>query len=613
MKHWKRILSLVLALVMAAGIALPASAGGEEPQSGAAVSAKAPAAQAAAWELDENPVIIVHGIGQSDVYLYDENDEWVLDDEGEPIKGWPPAFDTGSMISTLLLPLLGSLLLQHDVGLTKAVRKLANDILGNYAMDEKARPVLDMRVEKLHRYNGEAAQPTSLADLPKDRRGIALDHIPLNDMAALIGDENLYYFSYDSFGNLEDSTEDLYKTIQDVLKKHGSEKVNIIPISMGGVLMNALVEYHPDVRTKFSNVVYVIAALDGSSIVGDLYSYRAAGDNVSLYKEMLPALVGGWLGNLLNVVIRLLPKKLVRNMLNAVIDGAVGDLLRRSPMIWGLLPQADYDQALKTWLSDPADADVKAQIERYHKAQVNSDKNILAMQKAGVRVYAIAAYNYPLLRIVGSSTQLNADGIIHLDSTSLGATSGFIDTPLPADYKPAKEGYMDKDRIVDASTGTLPDHTFYFKDQNHESTGRCDVIMKLTMRLVTSKNDENVRSMPEWPQFNHGRDGRPLNNAVTAAAKVDTSKLSAEDLAEFNAARAEIENVKAATIVVPGAQEAAQERFTAIMVKIGEWNAEEGESFWEVLGEKVTGILSDIFYYGYGPRGFSDPIWRVCK
>jgi len=187
-----------------------------------------------------------------------------------------------------------------------------------------------------------------------------------------------------------------------------------------------------------------------------------------------------------------------------------------------------------------------------------------------------------------------------------------LDTPLPDDYVPKAPGYMDKDRIVDASTGALPDHTWYFKDQDHERTGRCDVIMSLTLRLSCGAAPVTVRSMPEWPQFNYGRDGRWLTSNVDRYKDFDTAAIADEaDRAEFLAAYAEIKRQAENTIVKPGETEAIQKRFSDIMIKLGEWNAPQPQPLWEQGLDSFARFLSDALYFAYGPRGFIDPIWRI--
>ena len=606
----KHITAVFLALILALGVILIPAGAVETPKPQGLVDP--------GWAVDrEHPVIIVHGIGQSEVFEYDDDDITKKLVDGEPVTGWPISIDTDGLIPKLIFPLLASLLLQNDIFLTKTIRGAVKDLIPTMKMTDEGRPVRNMRVEALHRFNGEDKDPTSLADLNDEAKAQAYKHIPMQDMTAIIGEQNMYYFAYDSFGNLGDIVDDLYGTIQDILDKHNTDKVNIVPISLGGTIMNGLVDYYKDegIAAQLNNVVYVIAALDGSSMAGDLFTGKLAVDNENLYRNLIPSLVEGWTGYLINVVLRLFPKRLLMKVLDAVIESVLGDVVSNVTMLWALVPSKDYETAAEMWLDDKPE--IKKQTDKYYKAQKNSQANVKALRAAGVNVYAIAEYNIKMYPFVPSAFTENSDVLLQLSSPSMGATYGYVDTPLPADYVPKKPGYMSTaidGGIVDASTCALPDHTWFFKDQNHERTGRSDVVMGLTMRLSCSAEENlDVHTLKDtWPQFNHGREGRSLKENLAKYKNFDLSSIEdAADRTEFTAAYAALEAQTKATIIDPKVDNAVRERFDAILIKIGEKAAPEEPDFWEQAGEKVAWGLSEAFYYGYGPRGFIDPIWRI--
>jgi pimeloyl-ACP methyl ester carboxylesterase len=559
------------------------------------------------YEVDERPVIIIHGIGQSEVFLCDENGVPVVDADGGKTQGWPPEIEVAPVLQSVLLPLLGSLFLQRDMGLTDALKKTVNEIFDLFKMDENGMPLKNMQV---HRFEG------SVAECTQEEKDFIYASMPVQELAELVGEEKLYYFAYDSFGNNAAITQELYEKIQEVKEKHDVDSVNLIPVSLGGTLMNSLLEDYPEVAEDLHSIVYVIAALDGSRIVGDMYTRNLSTDNESLYLKMFPALTPGYMGDLLNIAIRLLPKSLVKGILDALIDSLVGDVISYSTTMWSLVPSGDYEKARALWLMDGKHDKIRAQTDQYWEAQKNSRANILALREAGVQVYAIAEYDVPLYSIAGSYDEVNADGIIHLDSASLGATSGYVGTKLPEGYvQKVDDGHdhISPDGIVDASTGALPEQTFYFKGQKHESTAKSDVVMRLAVRLATSSEYETVYSMEGWPQFNNGRETRVLRTEwIPQAKKIDQSALSEEDAAELQAAIEAAEAVLAKTVVVPGELEAAQGRLEAILIKLGVREA-AGEDLTAKVLDPLFAFISDVLYYGFGARGFFDcysAIWK---
>ncbi len=285
-------------------------------------------------------------------------------------------------------------------------------------------------------------------------------------------------------------------------------------------------------------------------------------------------------------------------------------------MIWGLVPSEDYDELAAKYLSDDAHAEIRRQTDIFHRAQMNSRANIQAFVASGVKVFNVVDYNFPLYSFVPSNKTHNGDGLIHLDSESMGATSGPIDTPLPAGYvqqdiyctHPGQHNHISPDGIVDASTGVLPEHTFYFYNQDHEGTGRNDVIMKLATELLLYNNLTDVHAMPErFPQFNVGRETKGMrNDQLPAAKRVDQSLLSPEDAAELQAAIDQCEAMLATTVVVYSEFTDAETRLNNILIKIGVRQAPEEDKV-EKYAKPICKLLSDAFYICWGPRGFSDP------
>ena len=583
-------------------------------QQDAAVPAKKAAVQKAdaqvaapACNCGKSPTIIIHGIGQSDTYVY-ENGQKKLDADGKPIASWPISADVNAILPKLLLPLVSSLFAQSDKGLSKGAYDVAGQILDLNRTGLDARSIYDIRVENF---------PYPFSQYTKEEADFVYGKMPMQDLAAAIGEDHMFYFAYDSFGNTMDIAKDLHDFVQLVKDTTGHSKVNIMPISLGGTVMNSFVEMYKNegMFNDLDTVVYIVPALDGSALMGDLYNARLSTNDEMLYRELFPSLVGGYTGYLLNLVIRLLPKQVVLDMLDGLLDGVFDNTLRGCTNLWALVPQADYPSARERLLSDPKYAEIARQTDWYYNAQKNSRANVLAMQAAGVKVYDVVDYNYPLLTLTPSGFNLNGDGLIHVDSASMGATSGNYNTPLGADYEQAackNHNHISPDGIVDASTGLLPDYTFYFGDQDHERTGRNDVIMKLATALCQQTSYQTVFELESegFPQFNKGRDTRGLRTGIIPKAKdlLATADLSAENRAELEAALAEGEALMANTVVVSGETDRVVKRLDTIIAKIeGRSIGSEEKSFdFEAILETLTKLLSDALYQYLGPRGFSD-------
>jgi hypothetical protein len=212
---------------------------------------------------------------------------------------------------------------------------------------------------------------------------------------------------------------------------------------------------------------------------------------------------------------------------------------------------------------------------------------------------------------------MNADGIIQLSSTSMGATSVAVDVPLPDDYVPAKgEKYIDKYKLVDAGTGLLPDSTFYFHNQNHEKTAQNDIILKLAVSLLTDNEFLSIDSYPDkYPQFNEGRFSRGIANNIAAAKQIDTSKLSQADAKELEEALKGAQAAYNDTVCDTNEFKSADARLDRILKKINGVSTEPSVS--DKISDSLNAglasflkMLSGLLFNILGGKGFSD-IFRL--
>ena len=562
---------------------------------------------------EHSPTVVIHGIGQSKTYLY-EDDEIAVDEDGKMITGWPIYANTKYIVKNLLLPLVKMLVTQRDDGFVESFRKTLEGTLYVNAFDSNGKNIYDVRVKKY---------PYSVAKCSDEEKSEIYGNVPLETLTKTAGEDHLYYFAYNSFGNNGEITDELYDFIAKVKRETGHDKINIAAISLGGTIANSLFDRYPELYASLDRVVYIVPALDGSNIVGDIYIGKLSTSDEMLYKKLLPKLVGGAEGYLLNAVIRLIPKQILLGTLDATVDGLTNVILRNCTTMWSLVPEAYYYEAVARVLPGKENADQRRHVEIYPRAHVNRFKNIEKMREAGVEVFDIVDYDYQLYCLVPSYDKSNADGIIHAESTSMGAKFANIGETLGEDYvqqgtrcKNEVHNHISPDGVVDASVGLLPDHTFYFKGQDHEKTGSNDVIMKLATELLTNREFKDVYSMPDrFPQFNIGRNTKDLvNNLMKPAQEIDRSTLSPEDAAELDAALEECNAMLENTVVDPAATEHAQKRLENILIKIGEREApNENKEKLSAVGEAISKFISDALYECVGAQGYSDAVKQLFE
>lgn len=547
------------------------------------------------------PAIVVPGIGQSNVWALDENGDYLLDADGDRISCFPAVFDVASIVTKVLAPALLTLVMQKDIGLSSALCDVVRDAFAVNACDEKGKNTGNIEVEK-YLY--------SVAECSEYEKEQIYNNVPLQAYAEQVGEDHLYYFAYNSFGNNSDIVDELYDYIQMVKKETGHDKVNIVPISMGGSVANGLFEYYPEVKDDIAKVVYIVPALNGSTIVGDLYTKNFTFfDTEFLYNGFLETLMDEEDARMIEVIARILPDEVLEAALQSVAGCLVDEVAANITMLWGLCPKEYYPEASEALLADKPE--IKKQTDKFYQAQLNSNKNIQTLVDNGVEVFNIVDYDVALYQIGGSWNDDNGDGVIHLSSTSMGAKSALVGETLGEDYKQANSSknctdpthnHISPDNVVDASVGLLPDTTFYFDGQNHEQTARNDIIISLATRILATDDIKNVYSTPDYPQFNGSRDTRGLKNTYIPTAKaIDTSTLSPEVAAELTEAIEEAEAYVNGTISYSGQHHDVEDKLINAMVKAGAWTVKEEEKTVPVFS-----AISLLLYNNFGTDGYSE-------
>lgn len=637
MKKMKSIVALVLALVIAfSAFTCAYAAPADDSAVAKAVDVLAESAESGGTHADchdgdcgHDPVVIVPGINHSPTYLYDENDEPVLNKDGKKIGGTLLIIDEDNILEVVLkklaLPLIKMLVTQTDSGFTKGVYETICAMFNIQQCDDEGVPVNNLKTEKYG----------SLADMDESTRSWAYRMIPMQKLTDVIGEDHVYFFTFNLVGSPMDSAAALDEYIQQVKKATGHDKVNLLNVSLGGTIFTAYIDEYG--LGDVNQVVNAVAATDGSDIIADFLTRGEAGfriDDEFLYHEFIPAIMdelsdSATLGYLLNFVIRIIPQQVFKDTLTAAMDGLADTLLINCPQFWALVPSDRYDALAQKYLTDKDHAVLKAKTDRYHQAQLNLKKNVLAAHEAGVRIDSIAGaglsfgdIEYTYFSAIKSALTVNSDGIIQLSSTTMGATGATPGEKLPDDYKPAKVGYMSVDGSIDASTAVLPDNTWIFIGQHHEA-GNNDVVLTLACAIMTDPELKDVHSKPDvWPQYNGTCRTKEIRRWLLPDAKklrAEINEMSPEErpdaalVAELDAAIADGEAALNMTIANAEQADAATERLTNALVALGAREPAEEESEVSAVLEQVCAFLSLIAVKVIGSKGYSDIARVVMK
>ncbi len=579
---------------------------------------------------DIAPTIIIPGISQSISYLADENGNPAVNANGEELSGGLLIIDSaelpGVLAGTVAGPLVTSLIMQADMGLSDAVYSTVTQLFSIQASgkDGKAK-------ENLQTITYEYP----ISEMSQDDRDYFYRMIPMKSVVDEIGGEdNLYFFTFPLISDPFISAAKLDKYIQLVKEQTGKDKVNIVTISLGGTILTAYLEmkreanqgksvYYEDIN----KVLNVVSCLDGTDVMGDFYLRNFNIEDQFFFQEFLPMVMkemNGYatLGHLINVALKIFPRSVIESILTAAVDGILDTLMLNCPQFWAMIPKDRYDAVIEKYSfikNDPEYSRLYATIEHFQRARLNLKNNLLKLNQEGALVHNVCGYDldyssqdYCFFAAMKSSLTTNSDAIIDIDSTSLGATYVKAGDVLSEEYISTHDPkYISPDGSIDASTCLFPDNVWFFHGQHHE-VGRNDVVIKLIAKLASNQINSTADMPDKFPQFNGNRNTRNITrwcfddaDKVFAEYAEDPTLYNAEDIEELRAVYEEAELYLENTICEPTSAKALLERFEYALYRVGVGDAPADSNTDEAL-EIICKFLDETVYSVFGAEGFSD-------
>lgn len=630
----RKIISLILSICMLLGVCiLPSTVGATTPEWDSECKTDCNG------ECGQSPVIIVHGIMQSQVYVQDKEGNDLMTSDGFPIV---EGMDLAFMFDTVALgnefkASIGDILLKMLTGDTDGLFDIVLGILdesfsshyfnpdgtreNGVAVDEYWYSLEEAKnkPDKSYGYAKGYSKDENGNTLPTTKYETEYDFIKRQvDMTAFCekyGYDHTYYFAYSSFGDVFETAEKLNEYIDMVKAQTGHDKVNIVFISLGGTIGNAYLAEYCD-PTEIDRIVFAAAAIDGSYLLSDLMGANSTlQNNEIIYNDLIPNIVAlaaeeymalAYLGN---PVARAIPSALFNDLLNEALERAVdevlGNLLHNCPTMWALVPSGAYPELSKEYISDEAHKVLKEKTDRYYKVQKNAAATMQKLTKEGMDIFVICGYGLELPALV-EHYNLSSDNIIQSESTSAGATFANVGSTLPEDYKPAiDESYISPDGTVDAGTCALPDRTWFIKNQSHlKLQSSVNDVIQLCIDLVSNDEITDARvNNGGYPQFLEYRDLSTIEKYMRIVDEADLSTLSESDRAAVEAVYAKAVQLLADKAWDAEKAKALEEEFTTVMNDTG---LEESDNppfvtykLMPVL-EKIFKAISDVFEYIFG-------------
>lgn len=406
--------------------------------------------------------------------------------------------NAGEIVFTLVWGLLKTVLTMNTEGLTSSIFDYASNILKGYSFDENGESVYDVSPHNEYPLAVENYDNLALADDESSaEKGV------IKSCIEAFGADRTYFYYYDWRLDPFDNADGLNALAEKAMADANADKINIICCSMGGVETIAyMTEYGTE---QINSCVFLCSTVNGAYVVSDVLQGKIKMTANSAL-NFLTDLAGEDMETLMLVLrysgIGYLVGGLAGLLVDSLKEGAFDEVLRPNfatmPVLWALVLPDEYESAKKYCFDgeETRYAKVIAKAEKLQEMMKNRDAMLDEAVKNGMKIAYVSNYNSPCVPVYERS-ETQGDGVLETALMAGGATVSDFGKTL--DTEPGK--YISPDKIIDASTCTYPDYTWFVKDAPHIACRYDSTYSDFIIFLLTSEKQPTITDNPLYPQF----------------------------------------------------------------------------------------------------------------
>lgn len=337
-----------------------------------------------------------------------------------------------------------------------------------------------------------------------------------------------YRFRYDWRLSVEYNAGLLEQYIDKIVGMTGATKVNLIGRCLGGNIVSAFLQNASATSiARLDKVVMYIPSTLGVEFISALFSGKIVLDSDAIDNYVNYSLADNDILGLseddplletLTTIIDFVNQiyvlgygaDVVEDIVQSVKDDALSRILRDSyasfPSFWSMVCPDDLEDAIALVYNTPElQKEYSGMIDKirsYHyNVQLNADDRMLELEKKGIEIMVISKYNYADFPLSADAAQ-QSDGTAATVSTSFGATIADFGTTFSDSYIKAMDKnavrYLSADKMIDASTCTLPDTTWFIKNCYHSVFPQC--VDNLIDAFITGE-DMTIETYERYSQY----------------------------------------------------------------------------------------------------------------
>ena len=451
------------------------------------------------------PIVVLQGYSGPTLVYADENGEPIIDSEtGDVVKAWPVDFGKiGEKVVSALPEMVTGKLAGEDA-IVEALVPIVKETLMPLVILEDGTSWQNLT------YYPKGAAATQVSTLiEKNMEQYIPESVFVEEAIQRVGAENVFGFTFDWRRSQLDYAKAVDEYIQEVKEITGSDKVDIMGLSHGGQYGITYLYYYGykgDVR----NVILANPATGGTTFVSTLFMNEYVDLDLKNIMRFVQHIFDieedfEWIFDLLSL------ENIIGGINRVLQEERIMYRLSNIPSLLDFVPMDRFDEVVENiGLNPEVNGKLYYDTVKYH-TDVHTGTNLAdkfaELEKQGIKIGYIVGHGYTALSSVGT----NSDFLIDTYLGSGGACCAPYGETFEADY--VQKGTICNDKShyhispefnIDASTGALPDSTWYVSGQGHGQYFNDPYTRQIVCEFLWGEL-ETVFDDDRFPQFNYSQ------------------------------------------------------------------------------------------------------------
>lgn len=449
------------------------------------------------------PVVVLQGYSGPTLVYADENGDPIIDPEtGDVKKAWPVDFGKiGEQVLEALPGMVAGKLVGEDA-IVEAAVPIVKDTLMNLVILEDGTSWQNLT------YYPKGAKATQVSTLmEKGMEEYIPESIFVEEAVKRVGAENVFGFTFDWRRSQLDYAKALDEYIEEVKEITGSDKVDLMGLSHGGQYGTTYLYYYGD-KGNVRNAILANPATGGTTFVSSFFMKEYIDLDLKNIMKFVQYSFDmeedyEWIFDLLSL------ENIVGGINRVLQEERIHYRFSNIPSLLDFVPMDRFEEVIDFINLNPeTNGKLYYDTVKYHN-DVHTGTNLAdkfaQLQKNGTKIGYIVGCGYTALSSVGT----NSDFLIDTYLSSGGATCAPFGETFEADY--VQNGLVCNDKThyhispefnIDASTGALPDSTWYAIGQGHGQYFNEPYTRQIVCDFLWG-DLETVFDDDRYPQFNY--------------------------------------------------------------------------------------------------------------